>query len=567
MFVKITKSGGHTYLKIVESYRNDKGASKHRVLYNLGRLDSLKLDTGFVNCVKKLCNLLEIPIQEDRAAFEQCSEAVLLNYGYLAYTKLWERLGIQEILERIGRDSRSIRLDLQRTVLLMAVQHLLAPRSKLGTYARQHQYYGAQHIPLQHFYRALDKLADNKEMIEQALFQRNHLKVNQQVDIVFYDVTTFAFQSTNRDELRNFGFSKDCRFNEVQVVMGLLLDGDGMPLGYELFPGNTFDGRTMVRSLENLKKKFKIRRVVIVADRGLNSKGNLEMIRQAGYGYIMACRLRSMPAAIQQAALDQTTYTAVGEDFKYKTISYLNCFKDEEGRTHEMSENLVLSWSLKRAAKDGKDRQRLIDKANKMLENPASIQAASKRGGKRYLKDESGKQANWMLDERRIEQDSRLDGYYGIQTSEKEMSAGEVMDAYHMLWRIEDSFRVMKSTLEVRPIFHWVPERIKGHFVMCFLAFMMQRKLESLLPAPEDEALTNSTNSPDRIREALLSMQLAEIEVNGQTVFLKTKHLPLAGKIFHSLGLKTPKNVSYETQLRQIFDSLRDGYDGQMSMF
>lgn len=565
MFIKTTKAGGFSYVKLVESYWEE-NTTKHRVLYNFGRLDNLKADKSFINCVKKLCHLLEIPLLEDREKemFESCSEAQLFNYGYLAYAKLWKRLGMKDCLARIEKASRIVTLDLERTVMLMAIQHLLCPRSKLSTCEHQGVYYGLPYIPLHHFYRALDKLSENKETIERELFEHNHLKLGQEVDVVFYDVTTFAFQSVTSDGLREFGFSKDCKFNEVQVVMGLLLDEDGMPLGYELFPGNTFDGKTMVTSLENLKKKFNIRRVVIVADRGLNSKGNLELIKAAGYGYIMACRLRSMSRDVRQAALDETDYLSVNGDFKYKTLPYVNTFRDDNKVLHKLEENIIISWSGKRAAKDAADRKRLVDKADKLLNNPASIDALSKRGGKKYLTDVSGQQAKWSLNSVKIEQDSLLDGYYGIQTSEKEMSPIEVMDAYHMLWKIEDSFRVMKSTMEVRPVFHWSPERIKGHFVMCYMAFMMERKLENLLSKSEDD---DCSNSPERIREALNSMQLAMFESNGERLYLKTKNPPLASRIFKALQLKMPLHVSRSEQLQECFSLAPFEYDGQISMF
>ncbi|NCB40591.1 MAG: IS1634 family transposase [Erysipelotrichia bacterium] len=566
MFVKATKAKGYTYVNIVESYRDEAGVSRHKILYNFGRLDELKADKSFVNCIKKICRLIEIPLLEDREealAAGECSEAEITNYGYLAYKKIWDILGIRSCLERTGETGR-LQLDLEKTTLLMAIQHLLCPRSKLSAYEHQGIYYGFPDIPLQHMYRALDRLAENKEKIEQELFEINHLKAGQEADIVFYDVTTFAFQSIKTDELKDFGFSKDCRFGEVQVVMGLLLDADGMPIGYELFPGNTFDGKTMVSSLDNLKKKFNIRKVVIVADRGLNSRCNLNLIKEAGYGYIVACRLRSMNREVQGEALNEADYIKAGGDFKYKTVPYTNIFKDAEKNTHQLEESLVMSWSSKRAAKDVKDRQRLTHKAEKLLKTPASIEALSKRGGKKYLKDESGNQPKWVLDDDKIKNDSLLDGYYGIQTSETEMSAADVMNAYHMLWKIEESFRIMKSTMEVRPVFHRTPDRIRGHFLMCFLAFMMERKLESLLPESDED---DETNSPVKIREALNSMQLAKVTFNGDTVYFKTKNLPLGTKIFKSVSVKTPLNISREEQLAERFFIPESKFNGQMSFF
>jgi transposase len=240
----------------------------------------------------------------------------------------------------------------------------------------------------------LDKLAENKEWIEKELFDKNHLKIGQTVDVVFYDVTTFAFQSFQVDEIRNFGFSKDCKFNEVQVVMGLLIDNEGMPIGYELFPGNTFDGKTMVASLENIKKKFSINRVVIVADRGLNSKNNLNLIRDAGYGYIVASKIRSMGREIKEQILNNEGYTDVGEGFCYKVMEYENVFKDENKVVHRLEEHLIVSYSEKRALKDKSDRERLINKANKLLAHPASIEELFQTRGKKYLKNEGQKRCH-----------------------------------------------------------------------------------------------------------------------------------------------------------------------------
>lgn len=563
MFIKNTKAKGHNYIKLVESFRDENGVTRHNVLYNFGRLDTLKADQSFVTALKKLCQLVEVPILEDRERIlNDCSEAVMFNYGYIAYAALWEKIGIRSCLEHLRQNSR-IQFDLNQAAFLMAVQHLLQPRSKLATYEHQDSYYKMSELELQYLYRTLDKLAENKEWIEKKLFDENHLKVGQKVDVVFYDVTTFAFQSFQVDEIRNFGFSKDCKFNEVQVVMGLLIDNEGMPIGYELFPGNTFDGKTMVASLENLKKKFSINRVVIVADRGLNSKNNLNLIRDAGYGYIVASKIRSMRKEIKEQILDNEGYIHVGEEFCYKVMEYENIFKDENKVLHRLEEHLIISYSPKRALKDRNDRQRLINKANKLLARPASIEELSKRGGKKYLKSEGHKVVSWKLDSEKIENDSRFDGFYGIQTSEKNMSAEEIIEAYHTLWKIEDSFRVMKSTLEVRPVFHWNPDRIRGHFMMCFLAFMMERKLENMISIKD----TLISKSPESIREALNLMQLAMIDTGEDRIYIKTKNNALGNTIFKTLGLKLPANVNREEHLEGCFKIGQKPLWGQLSLF
>ena len=559
MFIKATKSKGYEYIKLVESYRDENKVTRHRILFNFGRSDLIKNSKSFINMVKKLCEIAEIGIADSNHTFD-CSEAQILEYGYLPYLKLWETLGIGNSLRKM-QSTTKCKFSMNDAAFLMAAQRLLLPKSKLATYEYQGNYYDLPEIKLHQLYRTLKRLGEYKETLEDDLFQENYIKVGHKVDVVFYDVTTFAFESVIVDELKNFGFSKDCKFKEVQVVMGLLIDSNGLPIGYELFPGNTFDGKTMVTALKNIQKRFGINKVIIVADRGLNSKDNLKAIKDAGYGYIVASKIKGMKETVHEQIFNEADYINVSEDFRYKTIDYVNRFKDETGTFHSLTENLVVSFSQKRANKDMKDRQRLIDKAKKLLEKPADIKSSNKRGGKKYIVTETSATEKYSLDEKLIKHDSKFDGYYGIQSSEIEMSATDIIEAYRTLWRIEESFKVMKSTLEVRPVFHWRSEYIHGHFVLCFLAFMLERKLEMLINEQEIE------NSPKKIQEALNSMQLAKVSLNNETVYIKAKNKPLANHICRILKLKQPQNINNEDQLREVFEIARKDPWGQLCLF
>lgn len=370
------------------------------------------------------------------------------------------------------------------------------------------------------------------------------------VDVVFYDVTTFSFESVRDDGFRDFGFSKDNKINEVQIVMGLLVDSEGRPIGYELFPGNTLDSKTLELSLEKLSKRFSIRQVVIVADRGLNSKINLKRIKDKGYDYIVASRLKKMNNRVLREVFNPEGYVPLkpsfmasdkvskdaDEIFWYKIIDHVNQFKDENKNLCKLDEKLIITYSSKRAQKDKADRQRLVEKARKLLDEPAKIKASNKRGGKRFIRHES-ENDRFYLDEDAISKDERFDGYYAIQTSRADMNAEMVLDAYHTLWKIEESFRLMKSTLEVRPIFHWTETRIKGHFVICFLAFLLERTLEHRLRQ-------NKLNiSPEQIREALNSLTFTEVEMNDQKFLIKMRPNENAGKILRILRIAPPKNI------------------------
>jgi len=449
----------------------------------------------------------------------------------------------------------------------MAVQHLLEPKSKLATHQEQQRYFNMKEVSLQHLYRALDCLCDKKEAIESGLFEYNYIRINKKVDVVFYDVTTIHFESVIADELRDFGFSKNCKFNEVQVVMGMVIDSDGLPVGYELFKGNTFDGKTMLAALANIKKRFGINRVIIVADRGLNSKGNLNLIKEAGYGYIMASKVKGATKDLQAKILSSEDFTDVYDkngnlELRYKTIAHENIFTDTNKQLHRLPENIVVSYSPKRAKKDASDRERLVDKAKKLLESPELIKSSNKRGGKKYINSVKPDKTTYELAIEKIEQDAQYDGYYAIQTSEKSLPANEVMDAYHTLWKIEESFRVMKSTLEIRPVYHSSPKRIEGHFVVCFLAFLMERKMELLLRDSDIDC----TASPNNIQQALNSMQLAAVTTTNGEKFIKATCKPLAKSIFKRLKLNLPPNISEKDSLISTLQLIPKNEPIQMSL-
>jgi hypothetical protein len=455
MYIRTTRAKNREYISLAESYWED-GQSKQRVLYNFGRADLIRSDEGFLKVVKRLCEIAKIPLsgaeeEEKNNFFENCSEATLYNFGYLAYLKLWRELGIEGCLEEAQHDTK-ITFSLPQTAFLMVVQHLLEPMSKYAAYENHARYFNMPEVQLHHLYRALDKLCEQKEDIETGLFQYNYIRVNKSVEIVFYDVTTIHFESTNTDELKEFGFSKNGKFNEVQVVLGMIIDERGMPVGYELYKGNTFEGKTMVETLNKIKKRFKISRVIIVADRGLNQKLNLKLIKDAGYNYIVGTKLKSGAAALQKKVLSDEGFEDIFDKkgnllLRYKLVEHKNVYTDEKKVKHTLLENIAVSYSPKRAKKDIKDRDRLVKKAEKLLENPEEIKSTNKRGGRKYIDQTTQEKdvVTYSLAKDKIERDSKFDGYYAIQTSEKSLSASEIMDAYHMLWKIEESFRIMKS--------------------------------------------------------------------------------------------------------------------------
>lgn len=541
MFIKKTRSKNYTYLQLVQSYRQGK-KTKHKVIASFGRLDQLQGNKQFIDAISKLVTI--VSAEHKLVKLDGLKELTRQCWGYKAYKSLFKSLGIEPILESLLKKSQ-IQYNIIDIVLLLVIDRLLQPASKLSSYQNKDRYVLMDFdCDLHHVYRSLDVLSGWKQEIEDRLFSKDRNLFNSSIDLVFYDVTTFHFESVRADEFRDFGFSKACKFNEVQIVMGLMIDQQGIPIGYSLYPGNTFEGKTLIKTLEKLKKRFSINKVIMVADKGLNSKINLKEIRAAGYDYIVAARIKQLPKKIQEQILEEKGYIedkAISKEedsIKSKVIdyNYKLRIKQEDGKVekYEFEDQLICTWSKKRASKDKKDRERMVEKAEKVIEEGNAVY--NKNGAKRYLQIESSQKPSG-LDEAKILSDEKYDGYYAIQSSNRNMKRQDVIKAYHSLWKIEESFRILKSTMKTRPIFHWTKKRIEGHFVICFISFLLERTLELKLKEKSIDC------SVEKIKEALNGCEVSKLELSGEEFYLKSQTPPLANKIFRTLRERQVKNM------------------------
>lgn len=549
MFLKRTRSKNFTYLSIAETYR-EAGQVKHRILMQLGREDELRNNQDLQRLVASIARVAKVSAAPDGSlSFKDVREESRHNWGAVrVYRALWNLFDLDVVLQRSCRAKRR-KFDLGAVVFAAVVQRLIRPCSKLKVYQCQRDYLGFEGIELEQLYRAMDCLAAGKDAIERELFERQRDLFNMRVDVVFYDVTTLYFESVREDDLREFGFSKDAKFGEVQIVLGLLVDMEGRPVGFDLFPGSTFEGHTLVTALKKLKDRFQLRQVIIVADRGLNGKVNLHEIKEAGFDYVVGSRLKNLTRSVQKDVLNRDEYTVLekneagGIELCYRVLEHHHSVRVEDKgggkKNSKLTEQLVCTWSRERAAKDGIDRERLVQKAKDLLATPSRMKV--RRGARRFI---TGNQtAKPALDEERIREDTQWDGFYGIQSSRQNLTPAQILAAYHSLWKVEDSFRVIKHTLQARPIFHWTPPRVKGHLVMCFIAFLLERTLELAMKKTRPDATT------DTIRDALASLQVSIIEADSQKLYLTSKLSGLAAEILRTVKIPAPRTLSSRAPL------------------
>ena len=530
MFLKTTKGTSATYLYLVEGYREN-GKVKHRILTSFGKLEDLD-QTQLKDIAVKLLglcgghNLIDV-----NNANELCRK----NWGIpKVIDQLWQKFRLDDFFNQLIAN-RSIKYNLPAAIKLMLADRLSNPCSKYQTYLYSNYYDGLINEKLHNIYRSLNELCANKLSVERHLFEQSKAYSYLELDVVFFDVTTFHFESVKQDEIRDFGYSKACKFNEVQVVLSLFIGKNGMPLGFDVFPGNTYEGHTLIDAIRRLKNDYKIKKVIVVADRGINTGVNLQTIKDEDFEYIVGSRIKSLSKAMQKKILDDADFIVSKRDddgnelFKYKIIDYDK--KIKIGKKYKtIASKLVCTWSAKRAKKDACDRERLINKAKKIIQEGDN---STSRGAKKYL---SGNKQEYQLNEEKIINDARWDGYYGLETSDHELSSDAVLSAYAQLWKIEESFRLYKSHLETRPLYHWNPERIQGHFVLSYIAFLFERTLEIELTD-----LGINVISPTKIRDSINKMEFSEIEFGNNKHKIYAPIDELGSNILKILNIKMPK--------------------------
>ena len=549
MIVQVYTNRGNKYVRVVHSYRDSEtNKPKMKVIKNYGNLEKLlKQDKNFLEKLEKEIKeknerLKESTIDKIKKIetnnFEK-EGLVRKNYGYLVYEKMWQELGISRWIKDIKTRSK---IEIEEILKQLVFQRLLTPSSKKSAYDHRENYVDFRNdLILEDYYRVLDIIYDEKEKLEKHLNSTLKKKFNRELNVVLYDVTTYYFESVKKDEIKGFGFSKDNKVNQVQVVMGLLIDNNGIPVGYELYPGNTSEFSTLYPVIKDLKEKYKLKKVIVAADRGLNSGKNLLLLKELGLDYVMAYKLKGAKKEIKEK-LFEDGYT-IEKEFKYKLIEHVKEIR-VDGKVEKIQDNLLLGYSEKRAKKDKADRQRLLDKADKLLNNPSMMKQELKKGGKKFIKVTKGN-LDIELDVKQIEEAEKMDGFFAIEYSQKELTGREVREIYGSLWKIEDSFRVLKTNLEARPIFVWSEKRIRAHFLICYLALVIERYLEKLL---KDNNVNLSTA---KIQEAIRNTTLGSVETLMGDYYIKDAESKEYLDIINSVKMNKIPLVGYVSDIKK----------------
>lgn len=533
---KTSKKAKFPTLQIVEGVREGKKV-KQKTIAHLGVIKGQKDLQKLLQLAENLIRRLEkegLEV-EHKVRVKQLMHKMTVYDGFgLVVDKLMRLTGFSKVIESVQGKRQ---FDLEEIVKLIIVQRLDLPSSKLRTHERQedHGFFG---INLQSVYRTMDAIEPLSNDLQKKAFEAVRSS-SVPLDCFFFDVTTLYFESVAQDELRDFGFSKDQKHHSVQIVLALVVDSEGHPIAYETFKGNLAETKTLLPVLESLRDRFSIKNVTVVCDRGLASRPNVEALQSSGFHFVIATKLRSISKKLR-----------VNDRLACKPLPNQMHFPEEERilfRTmpHPQYADtlLIVTYSPSRAAKDREDRERLLKKLqNKIGDSPNETSVKkmiSNSGYKKYTTVKRG--SSLVLNQEAVDEDASWDGFHGIAVSNSAgLSVEEALSRYKDLWRVEEAFRVAKCPLKTRPIFHWKPQRIRAHVLLCFLTLFIERFLEFRLR----QAGTPLT--PDRIRYALANvhtMVFEEKDTNKQGK-MESVLTEDAEKIFKLLELSIDRSTS-----------------------
>lgn len=543
MFLKQSKSHNRIYLSFVQGYRDETGKIKHKTIKKIGYLD--ELEKQFDNPIEYFKNIAKeknsIEITEytiKNLNTKTIDENVnSKNLGYIVLKKIYKELQIDNFLSNEQKKLK-MQYDLNKIFELLIFSRILFPGSKNETFNNKDVFFEKFDFSLKDLYRSLDYFNDFKDDILKLIWDNTKDKYNRDTSISYYDTTNYYFEISYNDEdlidengtilekgYRKKGPSKEHRKTPI-ISMGLLMDKIGIPLSYDLFPGNESEKLQMRPALNSTKAKYGIERTIIVADRGQNTSDNLVFIagkndddhtNHDGYVYgqsIIGADMEFKTWAISQDGFindyvydedgNLVTYKERIEDengkllryeekpviFKHKSRVYAKKVKIKKDNKRKVNytvyQKQMIYYSKQYADRQKHERENAIKKAKDLIENPGKYTQATSYGCTKYINnirfdEETGEipkglELSLKLD--KIKEEEKFDGYYSIVTSEKDLSDKEIRDIYKGLWKIEESFKITKSNLETRLVYVWTKEHIEAHFLTCFISLVIIRLLE-----------------------------------------------------------------------------------------
>ena len=506
MHLNIVRSKNSQSLYVIRStYKNGRNSSERveklgtyaELLKKLNGQDPIAWAKAYIAELneKEKAGKREINVSFSPAKTMDFNKQVLFNGGYLFLQAIYHLLGLDSITKKIAKKHK-FTFDLNAILSNLLYARILFPSSKLAAMQLVKKFLEQPSFELQHVYRALGVIAQENDLIQSELYKNSLLVAQRNTHILYYDCTNFFFEIEQEEGLRQYGISKEHRPNPI-VQMGLFMDGDGIPLAFNISPGNTNEQVTLTPLEEKLLQDFELSKLVVCTDAGLASAANRKFNDKKDRAFITTQSIKKLKKPLQEWALDKTGWRIPGKDGlfdiskidtdeavaeAYKSTTF---YKERWIKENGFEQRLVVTFSLKYRNYQRSVRQSQIERAMKAIEkNPQKIGKTNQNDYKRFISKKSitsdgeiAKKNIFSMDTDRIVKEEAFDGYYAICTN-LEDEALKIIEINHQRWEIEESFRIMKSEFHSRPVYLSRDDRIRAHFMTCFLALTLYRFLE-----------------------------------------------------------------------------------------
>lgn len=518
MYIRLRKNKtGTTTVYLLESVRLEgKLHSTSKVIKCFGSSS----DDAFIEQWKKDAQNLKLSFGEQKISSR---DIVKIQKSEDIKSCLVKDIGIKLLYQHLWGDAfggmKLKNIDMQ-CLLDLVIMRIAQPVSKLRTSYLSSKY-GIDDMTPNKIYRLMDNLDDVAiESIKKHIWHNTKkLLGTEKIKIMFYDLTTIYFEANSKSDLKEFGYSKDGKSQHVQISLALIVSEHGMPIGYEVFKGNSFEGATLIPTLNKLKAQYKIEDVTIVADSAMLSDANIKALIAGGFKFIVSARVKNMDTKLTNQMLSEDDYITSSDDFKYKNIKL-------EDR------NIVFCRSEDRKRKDEYERCKSLDKILKLVGKTAK---SGLRGSLKKSFVTINKQDSVIeIDEAKLEAQKKFDGYFGF-ISNTELDPTEIISQYRGLWQVEQSFRITKHNLKIRPVYHYVDRRIKAHFAICYLTLALIRTVEYKLK------IANLYIPIEQLNTMLDQMKKVEMTIGDQKCEILTEIPKELKLIFYGLNITIPK--------------------------
>ena len=541
MFARVKKSGQNQYLQIVEN-RKEAGKVRQQVIATIGRMDQLQEKGRVETLIRSLSRFSESALLILSGKSDISADAKSIG-PVLIFERLWKESGIYTAIRRLLGE-RDFEFDVERAIFLTVLHRLMISGSDrfCDRWRRDYLVSGIDELRLHHFYRAMSFLGEeledqadampfaprrNKDLIEEMLFSANR-HLFSELDLVFFDTTSIYFEGQGVQTLGQKGYSKDHRPDLNQMVVGALINDRGRPICCEMWPGNTADVVTLVPQADRFRKRFGIKKICVVADRGMISHENLESLKERGISYILGTRMRR----VQEIRFDVLSRAG-----RYREVYPESSDRKQPAplkikEVHHNGQRYMVCLNERQARKDAADRQAIIESLEDQLKKGAKSLVGNK-GYRKYLKLEKG---SACIDMEKAEAEARFDGKWVLITDTK-LSAEAVALKYKELWQVERVFRDMKSMLETRPVYHQNDANIAGHVFCSFLALVLRKELEQRLADAGHQFEWSD------IKQDLKALKQVEIHEGDTRFAIRSQSKGHCGKIFQAVKVALPPTI------------------------